>query len=96
MNAPVLPAAAAVDFKGLLGVVAQGKPLTQAQAEAAFGAIMAGEVTPAQIGAFLMALRVRGETVEEMTAAVKVMREKMTRIAGPANAIDAGEPHAGH
>lgn len=98
MNAPVLPAAAAVDFKGLLGVVAQGKPLTQAQAEAAFGAIMAGEVTPAQIGAFLMALRVRGETVEEMTAAVKVMREKMTRIAGPANAIDVcgtGGDHAG-
>jgi anthranilate phosphoribosyltransferase len=99
MNAPVVtPAASSVDFKGLIGVVAQGKALTQAQAEAAFGAIMAGEVTPAQIGAFLMALRVRGETVEEMTAAVKVMREKMTRISGPANAIDVcgtGGDHAG-
>jgi anthranilate phosphoribosyltransferase len=82
----------------LLGVVAQGKPLSQAQAEAAFGAIMTGEVTPSQIGAFLMALRVRGETVEEMTAAVKVMREKMTRISGPAKAIDVcgtGGDHAG-
>jgi anthranilate phosphoribosyltransferase len=99
MNAPVVTAAASsVDFKGLLGVVAQGKPLSQAQAEAAFGAIMTGEVTPSQIGAFLMALRVRGETVEEMTAAVKVMREKMTRISGPAKAIDVcgtGGDHAG-
>ena len=88
----------AVDFKSLIAVVAQGKTLTQAQAEAAFGAIMAGEVTPSQIGAFLMALRVRGETVEEMTAAVKVMREKMTRIVGPADAIDVcgtGGDHAG-
>ena len=99
MNAPVVtPAASSVDFKGILGIVAQGKALTQAQAEQAFGAIMAGEVTPAQIGAFLMALRVRGETVEEMTAAVKVMREKMTRISASANAIDVcgtGGDHAG-
>jgi anthranilate phosphoribosyltransferase len=99
MNAPVVTAtASSVDFKALLGVVAQGKPLSQAQAEAAFGAIMTGEVTPSQIGAFLMALRVRGETVEEMTAAVKVMREKMTRISGPAKAIDVcgtGGDHAG-
>ena len=99
MNAPVVTAAASsVDFKGLLGVVAQGKPLSQSQAEAAFGAIMAGEVTPAQIGAFLMALRVRGETVEEMTAAVKVMREKMTRVACADGAIDVcgtGGDHAG-
>src|SRR5690348_1011615 len=99
MNAPVVtPAASSVDFKGLLGVVAQGKALNQSQAEQAFGAIMAGEVTPAQIGAFLMALRVRGETVEEMTAAVKVMREKMTRVSAPAKAIDVcgtGGDHAG-
>jgi anthranilate phosphoribosyltransferase len=99
MNAPVVtPAASSVDFKGILGTVAQGKALIQAQAEAAFGAIMAGEVTPSQIGAFLMALRVRGETVTEMTAAVKVMREKMTRVSAPANAIDVcgtGGDHAG-
>jgi anthranilate phosphoribosyltransferase len=99
MDAPALkPAASSVDFKGLLGLVAQGKPLSQSQAEQAFGVIMAGEVTPSQIGAFLMALRVRGETVEEMTAAVKVMREKMTRITGPAKAIDVcgtGGDHAG-
>jgi anthranilate phosphoribosyltransferase len=59
---------------------------------------MTGEVTPSQIGAFLMALRVRGETVDEITAAVTVMREKMTRIEAPANAIDVcgtGGDHAG-
>ena len=101
MNAPSpvsVPAATGADFKALLGVVAAGKPLGRAQAEQAFRAIMAGEVTPAQIGAFLMALRVRGETVEEITAAVTVMREKMTRIEAPANAIDVcgtGGDHAG-
>jgi anthranilate phosphoribosyltransferase len=98
MNATVLSTAPSVDFKSLIGVVAQGKPLSPAQAEAAFGAMMAGEVTPSQIGAFLMALRVRGETVEEITAAVKVMRERMTRIAAPAGAIDVcgtGGDHAG-
>ena len=105
MNAPspavaVAPGTtlAGVDFKPLLGIVATGKPLSQAQAEQAFRAIMTGEVTPSQIGAFLMALRVRGETVDEITAAVTVMREKMTRIEGPANAIDVcgtGGDHAG-
>ncbi|HVT53991.1 MAG TPA: anthranilate phosphoribosyltransferase [Dongiaceae bacterium] len=95
MNAPV---AAGADFKALLGVVATGKPLSQAQAEQAFRAIMTGEVTPSQIGAFLMALRIRGETVDEITAAVSVMREKMVRIEAPSNAIDVcgtGGDHAG-
>ena len=76
------------DLKGLIGIVAQGKPLSRAEAEAAFNIIMTGEATPAQIGAFLMALRVRGETVDEITGAVSVMREKMTRIQAPQGAID--------
>src|SRR4051812_5060153 len=95
---PAVPVSNGMDFKSLIALVAQGKPLSQGQAEQAFGAIMDGAVTPAQIGAFLMALRVRGETVDEITAAVKIMREKMTRIAGPANAIDVcgtGGDHAG-
>ncbi|WP_374652682.1 anthranilate phosphoribosyltransferase [Dongia sp.] len=76
------------DLKGLIGIVAQGKALSRAQAETAFNIIMTGEATPAQIGAFLMALRVRGETVDEITGAVSVMREKMTRIQAPQGAID--------
>ena len=49
---------------------------------------MSGEATPAQIGALLMAMRVRGETVAEITGAVRAMRARMTAIAAPADAID--------
>jgi len=99
-TATAAPAATppAVDFKGLLALVAQGKSLSQAQAEDAFSAMMAGAATPAQMGAFLMALRLRGETVDEITGAVKIMRERMTRIEAPAGAIDVcgtGGDHAG-
>ena len=76
------------DLKAFIGIVAQGKPLSRAEAEAAFTILMTGEATPAQIGGFLMALRVRGETVDEITGAVSVMRGKMTRIQAPEGAID--------
>jgi anthranilate phosphoribosyltransferase len=79
---------AATNLKALIGIVAQGKALSRAEAETAFNIIMTGEATPAQIGAFLMALRVRGETVDEITGAVSVMREKMTRIQAPQGSID--------
>jgi anthranilate phosphoribosyltransferase len=76
------------DFKALLSVAAAGKPLTSEQAETAFDIMMSGNATPSQMGGFLMALRVRGETVEEITGAVRAMRAKMTRIEAPAGAID--------
>lgn len=79
---------AVTDLKGHIGIVAQGKSLSRAEAETAFSIIMAGEATPTQIGGFLMALRVRGETVDEITGAVSVMRGKMTRIKAPDGAID--------
>ena len=75
-------------FKPLLGKLATGASLTRAEAEAAFDHLLSGEVTPAQTGAFLMGLRVRGETVEEITGAVAAMRGKMLRVAAPADAID--------
>jgi anthranilate phosphoribosyltransferase len=75
-------------FKPLLGKVATGAALTRAEAETAFHDMLSGEVTPAQIGGFLMALRVRGETVDEITGAVTAMRSKMLRVAAPPEAVD--------
>ncbi|MGF1591991.1 MAG: anthranilate phosphoribosyltransferase [Kiloniellaceae bacterium] len=76
------------DLKGLIGKVAAGAALTRGEAEQAFDIMMSGDATPAQMGGFLMALRVRGETVEEITGAATVMRSKMTTIAAPPGAID--------
>lgn len=75
-------------IKPLLNKVAGGTTLSEEEASEAFNIIMSGDATPAQIGAFLMALRVRGETVDEITAAAKVMRAKATHITAPADAID--------
>jgi anthranilate phosphoribosyltransferase len=75
-------------FKPLIAKVAAGAQLTRAEAAAAFESMLSGDVTPAQIGGFLMALRVRGEGVEEITGAVTAMRAKMLRVAAPAGAID--------
>jgi len=76
------------DFRHFVAHVATGKPLSREDATAAFGIIMSGAATPAQIGAFLMALRVRGETVDEIAGAVTVLREKMVKVEAPADAID--------
>jgi anthranilate phosphoribosyltransferase len=76
------------EMKALLAKVANGDSLGEKEAKSAFDIIMSGEATAAQIGAFLMALRVRGETIEEITGAVRVMREKALHIAAPEDAID--------
>lgn len=75
-------------FKPLIAKVATGAALTRAEAVSAFDAMLSGEVTPAQMGGFLMALRTRGESVEEITGAVEAMRAKMLRVDAPADAID--------
>jgi anthranilate phosphoribosyltransferase len=75
-------------FKPFLAKVAAGATLTRAEAAEAFDAMLSGEVTPAQMGGFLMALRVRGESVEELTGAVSAMRSKMLEVEAPDNAID--------
>jgi anthranilate phosphoribosyltransferase len=75
-------------FKPLLAKIATGASLSRADAEHAFNLLLGGTVTPAQTGAFLMALRVRGETVEEITGAVAAMRAKMLPVAAPPNAVD--------
>lgn len=75
-------------MKEVIATVATGATLNEADAEQAFEVIMSGEATPSQIGAFLMALRVRGETVEEITGAARTMRAKAARINAPADAVD--------
>lgn len=76
------------DLKSIIGKVATGATLSRDEAAIAFDAMMSGEATPSQMGGLLMALRVRGETVEEITGAVTAMRGKMLKVDAPANAID--------
>ncbi len=80
-----LPAAM---MKELIGKVATGAALTENEAEAAFEIIMSGHASAAQIGAFLIALRLRGETVEEITGALRVMRAKALPVKAPPGAMD--------
>ena len=75
-------------FRALIGKVATGAALTREEAANAFEQMMAGEATPSQMGGLLMALRVRGETVDEITGAVSAMRGKMLRVTAPPDAID--------
>ena len=79
---------AAGDFKALLSKLALGQRLSEGEAALAFDRMMSGDATPAQMGGFLMALRVRGETVEEITGAARTMRAKALRIEAPPGAID--------
>jgi anthranilate phosphoribosyltransferase len=76
------------DLKSLIGHVATGATLSRDQAMAAFDCMMSGEATPSQMGGLLMALRLRGETVDEITGAVAAMRAKMLRVKAPAEAVD--------
>ena len=76
------------EFKGLIAKTATGATLSREEAARGFDTMMSGEATPSQMGGLLMALRVRGETVEEITGAVTAMREKMLRVVAPANAVD--------
>ena len=76
------------EMKPFLAKVADGNSLSREEAGQAFDIIMSGRATPSQIGAFLMALRVRGETVDEITGAVAQMRDKMTRVSAPVDSVD--------
>lgn len=75
-------------LKPHIAKVATGQSLSYEEAREAFDIIMSGDATPGQIGGFLMALRVRGETVDEISGAVATMRDKMLRVEAPAGAID--------
>ncbi len=76
------------DFKVTLARLAAGERLSEAESADAFDVMMSGNATPSQMGAFLMALRLRGETVEEITGAARTMRAKALPIDAPPGAID--------
>src|ERR1700679_1706209 len=76
------------NLKPFIARLAAGETLSDDQAEAAFDVIMSGDATQAQIGALLMAMRLRGETVAEITGAVRAMRSRMTAIEAPDGTID--------
>lgn len=75
-------------FRPLLAKVASGAALTREESAYVFDKMMSGEATPSQMGALLMGLRVRGETVDEIAGAVSVMREKMLPVTAPSGAVD--------
>jgi anthranilate phosphoribosyltransferase len=75
-------------LKPVLARLARGEALNAEESEAAFGVIMEGEATPAQIAGLLMAMRVRGETVAELVGAVRAMRSRMIAVTAPPGAID--------
>jgi anthranilate phosphoribosyltransferase len=75
-------------FKPYLARIASGARLTRAEAEAAFDLLLSGQSTPAQTGAFLMGLRARGESLDEMAGAVAAMRAKMLKVNAPEGSID--------
>jgi anthranilate phosphoribosyltransferase len=76
------------EFKPYLLALAEGDPLSRDEAREAFALILQGRVTPMQLAAFLMGLRLRGETVEEIVGAAQAMRAAMTPVSAPADAID--------
>lgn len=77
-----------LSLKPTLARLAQGETLSADETEAAFGVVMDGQATPAQIGGMLMAMRARGETVPELTGVVAALRKRMARVQAPAGAID--------
>src|SRR5512134_3419883 len=79
---------AADEIKRAIGTIAAGATLDEAEMERVLALMASGAATPAQMGAFLMALRVRGETVEELTGAARMMRAKMTPVTAPSGAVD--------
>ena len=75
-------------LKPVLEQLARGERLTVEQAEQTFDSIFDGDATPGQVGALLMALRVRGETVAEITGAVRSLRARMIAVQAPDGTID--------
>ena len=76
------------NMKDVLGTIAAGQTLSEDEAQQVFELLMSGDVTPSQMGALLMGLRVRGETIAEITGAARAMRARALTVQAPAGAID--------
>jgi len=76
------------ELKAVIHKVSTGATLERSEMRTALDAMMSGDATHAQMGAFLMALRVRGETIDEITGAAEFMRARMTTVEAPSDAID--------
>src|ERR1700682_603095 len=76
------------ELRQLIQKVSGGATLSEEEIRTALDQMTAGAATPAQMGAFLMALRVRGETVEEIAGAAQMLRAKMNRVEVAPDAVD--------
>ncbi len=76
------------DMKTFIAKITEGNSLSESEAAQAFDIIMSGNASDVQIGAFLIGLRLKGETVDEITGAARTMRAKATGVQAPADAID--------
>ncbi|HVY50949.1 MAG TPA: anthranilate phosphoribosyltransferase [Devosia sp.] len=77
-----------MEIKAALGKIAARQDLTGEEMRGVMNIIMSGEATPSQIGAFLMGMRVKGESVGEIAAAVSILREKMVKVDAPEDVVD--------
>jgi anthranilate phosphoribosyltransferase len=86
---PVLAGTAALaDLRGAITRITSGQSLSQEEAAEAFELVMSGSATPAQVGGLLMALKMRGETVDEIAGAARVLRAHVLKVRAPDGAID--------
>ncbi len=88
-SSPALAGSATpADLRPVLRKVAEGETLTENEAAEVFALIMSGAATEAQVGALLMGMRARGESVEEIAGAARAMRERAVKVRAPEGAID--------
>src|SRR5438046_10716870 len=74
--------------RAALAAVVEGQTLSVDEAQAAMGAVMDGEATPAQLAALLVSLRMRGETIEELAGFATAMRDRVVRVEAPPGTIE--------
>ena len=82
------PSQPSLELRQLIQKVAGGADADEVEMRTALEQMTEGAATPAQMGAFLMALRVRGETVEEITGAAQMLRARMNRVEVAPDAMD--------